>query len=96
MNRRVLRLWLFSTFAPFAVFTGYLLLSRGTMWRSTAMRLDTPALVMSVLIGLGFIAALPVPRRMRLLVGMVYVPIMGLGLLFYAFFFVCEVFGDCL
>ena len=98
MKRPMVRVWLYSIcalLAPVAVLSLYLVISHRTMRQSTATILLGLALVTSVLIGLVFIAALPIPRWTRWLIGVSYVLIMGPGLSFYTLFFACAVFGDC-
>jgi hypothetical protein len=84
-----------AVFAPFVIFSAYLVFTR---WPS---RLDTGvgdwfALIISSLAGAAFIALLPVQRVLRAVFAIVYIPLSGVMLFFYAFYFVGMVFRDWL
>ena len=84
-----------AVFAPFVLLSAYLVFTR---WPS---RLDTGtgdwfALIISSLAGATFIALLPVQLVLRAALAVVYVPLSGVILFFYAFYFVGVVFGDWL
>lgn len=91
------RLWTWAgiVLGPPAVFTVYLTLSRWPSKVSTGDR-DWAALVLSILAGVICIARLKIPATLRVVLAVIYCPIAGWLLIYWAFFFVCAVFGDCL
>jgi hypothetical protein len=53
-------------------------------------------LTVSVVSGLPFIFALPIPKKVRIALSVVYVPTVFVLIMFYTLEFVCSVYGDCL
>jgi len=82
-------------FGPMVVFSGYLLLTRGTTVGFTAHS-DLTALAVGVCVGLCFVVLLPIDRLRRLAVAVVYVPVAIWVGFSYMLIFVCAVFDNCL
>ena len=80
---------------PFALFSAYLFFTRWPS-RLDSGTTDWVALGASCLSGAAFIALLPVQRVLRTVLAIVYVPLSGVLLFFYGFYFVGMVFGDWL
>ena len=82
-------------FGPFVIASIYLWFSR---WpdRSWTAASDYLALVVSIVGGLLALWSLPMSVGRRAVVSVIYVPVMGALLIYWALGFVCIVFGNCL
>jgi hypothetical protein len=88
--------WALLTFvAPLALFSGYLMLSRWPA-RVFAETSDFAAMFLSAIPGCWPIMRLPFPILAKLALCVGYLAIVGVVFFFYALFFVCAVFRDCL
>jgi biotin transporter BioY len=96
MNRplRFLLCWLGMTLAPLVMFTGYLLVTRGSL-RQYHVGWDSLAIAVSLAVGLASIAWLPVTSGWRWGMSALYVPVAAFLLFFYAAIFVCSHYDDC-
>ena len=83
----------FGFFVPFLIMTLYLVLTRR---QGNNADWDWLALVISCLIGLMFILPSATQLSRRVLLSLLYLPIIGAFLFFYSFAFVCAVFQNCL
>ncbi len=80
---------------PFAVLSAYLFFSRWPSYRFTTFS-DYAGLVASVLVGVAFVATMPVRTQVRALSLLIYVPVLCVLLFFYCLLFVGVVFGEWL
>ena len=81
--------------APLVLFSAYLFFTRWPT-RLDSGGTDWIALAISSLAGAAFIALLPVQPVLRTVLAVLYVPLTGVLLFFYGFYFVGVVFGDWL
>jgi hypothetical protein len=79
--------------APFAAASVYLFLTRWPSYRFTAFS-DYAGVAVSVLIGAVFIATLPIRASYRVVSLLVYLPVIGALMFFFAFWFIAVVFRD--
>jgi hypothetical protein len=77
----------------FLVMTLYLIVSRKY---AINFDWDWSALVISCLLGLLIVVSTPSSFRLRVLLSLFYLPIIGITLFLYTFAFVCSVFQSCL
>jgi hypothetical protein len=78
---------------PFLVLAAYLFLTRWPSHRYTTVA-DYSALAGSVLVGVAFIATLPIRPMWRVLLPLVYIPVIGFLLCFFTVWFIVAVFND--
>jgi hypothetical protein len=89
-------LWLlFAAFGPLILISFYVIVTRGVVDRYNAQS-DLVAEALSCLSGVLGLAKCTPRAWPRLLVILIYLPLMGLFLPFYGLVFVCAVFRDCL
>jgi hypothetical protein len=81
--------------APFIVMSLYLFLRGWSPDKSTAYS-DYVGLAFSILIGAIFIARLPIHVSKRVLLLLIYIPVLILMLFCFTLIFVCSIFGACL
>jgi hypothetical protein len=93
------RRWLVSLISaellPILLTTAYLLLTRWPARVFTSWS-DTIALAGCVVVGVICFSLSPFPAWVRVLIGALYIPVMGFLLAGYSLAFVCSAFHDCL
>ena len=79
---------------PFLIAWAYLYFSRiGNRDNGT---LDWATLAIGLIVGLICIAALPLEKGVRVLVAVLYAPMISFALIFFSLAYVCGRFSDCL
>jgi hypothetical protein len=81
-------------FSPLAVFSACAWLAY-VVPHGLAPVAASAALAASVVAGLPFVLALPVSRRARAVLTVMYLPVSAGVVFLYSLYFVCAVFGDC-
>jgi hypothetical protein len=95
MNRRRTLWLLLAAFGPLLLMSAYLVLSRAAVNDYSAVS-DEVAEVLSCILGaLGVAKSMP-PEWPRVIVILIYLPLMGVFLSFYGLVFVCAIFRNCL
>lgn len=93
-QRNIIVLTLAALAVPFVVLSTYLFISR--QLGEFEATVDQGVFVAAIFLGLFAVAMLPLRMWVRVLLTIIWLPIsVGLSI-YYAFWFVCIVFGDCL
>jgi hypothetical protein len=95
MTRRKTLWLLLAALGPLLVMSFYVIASRGLVDQYNAQS-DWIAEALSCLCGALGVAKSTPPEWPRVIVLVIYIPLIGLFLPFYGLIFVCAVFGDCL
>jgi hypothetical protein len=85
----------FPVIFPLVFLSAYLFFSRWPERWFTGVS-DWGALIFSVLLGVACVAILPLRILLRMLIGLIYLPIGFVFLFYYTFLFLGMVFGDAL
>ena len=79
---------------PFLIAWVYLYFSRIGDWGNGS--LDWAAFAFGLFVGFICIASLPIKKGTRVLVAVLYAPMMPFALMFFSLMYVCDRFNDCL
>ena len=95
MNRRRTLWLLLAAFGPLLLMSLYLIVSRSLVDQYNALS-DGVAEVLSCILGVLGVAKSTPPKWPRVIVILIYLPLMRLFLPFYGLVFVCSAFRNCL